>query len=243
MQLMKVSLFAIIFFLSALTGFAQQDTIPHTRGYIGFAFGAGFPVQSFLKKDFTLTESGFANTGSNLQLNFSYALFKRISVLARANINTNPYDVYEMAKSYNEQDTFDGAHYSVSSNNWYCVGGFLGLSYTIPIHKFSVELRALGGYQYAESPTVKVTLSTGTDSSIVQLSKGTGAGFMWTAGVAVCYQITNRFSAALGGEYYSYRGKYSNSQVLVDGTPLSNRDDFYMGIYLINVTAGIRYHF
>jgi hypothetical protein len=242
MQHMKKSLLAVFLFFYISTAFAQ-DTIPHTRGYIGLAFGAGFPIQSFVKKDFNLTESGFANTGSNLQLNFSYYLFKHISVLARANINTNPYDVYELAKSYNTKDTFEDIHYSVSSNNWYCAGGLLGLSYTIPINKFSVELHALGGYQYAESPSVKIALYNGNDSSIVRLTKGTGSGFMWTAGAAIGYQISTRFSAAAGLEYYAYRGKFSNSQVLVDDKPLASRDDFFMNIFLLNATAAIRYHF
>jgi hypothetical protein len=239
---MRKLLLLLIFCISSCAVYSQ-DTIPRARGYIGIAFGAGFPVGPFVKKDFTLTQAGFANTGSNLQLNFSYYLFKQISILARANINTNPYDVYEMAKSYNTKDTFDGAHYSVTSNNWYCAGGFLGLSYTFPIHKLSIEFRALAGYQYAESPSVKVTLSNGNDSATVRLTKGTGSGFMWTAGAALGYQINTRFSTALGIEYYSYKGKYSNSQVLVDDKPLSNRDDFFMDISLINATAAIRYHF
>lgn len=221
----------------------NKDTLPYTRGYYGIAIGAGFPLQSFVKKDFSNELSGFANTGSNLQLNFNYFLVKHLGIMGRANINTNPYDVYELAKSYNTTDTFNNYNYRVNSKNWYCAGGMAGLNYAVAIHYFLLEFHMLAGYQYAESPRVSVTLSTGTDSTTLKLSKGTSSGLVWTAGTDLAYQLSNRFSVALGVEYYAFKGRFRNSQVFIDDKPLSTRDDFNMNIYLLNCTAAVRYHF
>jgi hypothetical protein len=234
-----VTLLLFLFSLSAMA----QDTLPRTRGYFGIAAGVGFPLQNFVKKDFDNAKSGFANTGSNLQLNFSRHTIKNISILVRGNINTNPYDVYELSKSYNTKDTFNDINYTVTSSNWYCVGGMVGLSYTFPIQDFAVEIHGLAGYQYAESPRVNTTLSNGNDSTTIQLTKGTSSGLVWTAGTTLSYQISSVFSVAAGVEYYMFKGTFSNSKIVIDGTPLTNRNNFDMDIRVLNCTAAVRYHF
>ena len=162
-------LFLLQFILFSNFLFAQDnDTLPHKRGYFGIAVGAGFPLQTFLKKDFTNSKSGFANTGSNLQFNFLRNVYKNWGVIIRGNINTNPYDVNELAKSYNSANNkYNSINYTVNAKNWYCIGGMVGLNYTIPIHDFAVQIKGLIGYQYAESPQVRVTLSNGQDSSVI----------------------------------------------------------------------------
>lgn len=234
--------FVILFSILSCVLFAQ-DTIPKTRGYFGIAAGVGFPLGDFMAKEFNSNKAGFANAGSNLQINFSYNILKNTAVRVRANINTNPYDVYELAKSYNFRDTFNDITYSVNSKNWYCIGGMVGLNYTIPIHRFGVEMHVFAGYQYAESPLVKTTLSNGTDSSTIKISSGSSSGIVWTTGIAGYYQISERISVVAAFEYYNYKGTFKGSQVMVDDKPINKLNDFDMDIRILNCTAGLRYHF
>lgn len=220
-----------------------QDTLPRIRGYFGIAVGAGFPINEYVKKDFSDDKAGFANTGSNLQLNFCRYIYKDVGILLRGNINTNPYDVYELAKSYNTRDTFSNISYSVNSKNWYFVGGLAGLNYRIPLHDFGIELRALAGYQYAESPKVKTTLTTGSDSSTITISAGYTYGMFWTTGAAVSYHLTTRTSIAVNVEYCRFNGIFHGSQVFIDDQPISARDDFSMNVEILNCTAALRFHF
>jgi opacity protein-like surface antigen len=222
---------------------SAQDSARAYPNYFGFSAGAAFPFGHFLKKDFRDPKSGFANTGSNLQLEYHRNLALRFGALARLNISSNPYDVYELARSYKNADTSGDVTYSVNSRNWYCIGGMLGLRYRIPFKDFGVELKALAGYQYAESPDVRQTISNGTDSVTLHITPGNAAALVWTAGGGIYYRFTRVWIATASVEYLAFNGTFKGSKMFIDEVPLANRNDFNTDILLLNCNLGLRYRF
>ena len=128
-----------------LSGFAQEkeanQNIWNKKFLISFTAGPSFPVGPFASHDIHNTQAGFAKTGYNLNLDFTYTLNQ--SVVLDATFLYARFDIYNDAL----QQT------GLSADHWQYYGLLIGPRYDLPFSRKSLlSIKALLGITDVNSP-------------------------------------------------------------------------------------------
>lgn len=116
-----------LFILGSINLFAQSG-----RQYVSLSAGPSFPLNDFAKADLTDSTSGFAKTGLNLKLIYSYKITHNFGLQAHFVVNVNNIDLQAIKDEANE--LFDNYSFSIqNSNTWNCGGIYVSPFLRFPI--------------------------------------------------------------------------------------------------------------
>lgn len=197
---MKKALLLAFLFLS-LSTFSQS-----TRQYLGLTIGPSFPLSDFAKIDLSDSTAGFAKTGINLKLIYSYRFTHNFGIQAHFVYNSNNLDNMAISsEAAIEKPSFSFS--TESSQSWSTGGIYVGPFLRFPFtDNFSWELRGLMGLTGGYSPqfTIRGTnTETGQKTEYYREFSRT-FGFGLSAGTGFKYRIKN-YLVLLNADYY-----YSN---------------------------------
>ncbi|NOY49943.1 MAG: outer membrane beta-barrel protein [Chlorobi bacterium] len=191
----------IIFVLSNFSIIAQTS-----RQYVGISVGPSFPLGDFSKSDLSDSTSGFAKTGINLKVIYSYKLSHNFGLQLHFVFNANNID-NEALKNEAAASKSDYS-FSVESNRpWNSGGIYLSPFLRLPIsERFTWEIKGNIGLSSAHSPQF-IVRGTNTESSekteyFREVAKAFGLGF--GTGTSFMYKL-NKYVLTLDLDYY-----YSN---------------------------------
>jgi len=197
---MKKIITILAIFISIST-FAQSN-----RQYVGIAIGPAFPLNDFAKVELSDSTSGFAKTGLNVKIMYSYRLTHNFGIQAHFVYNSNNIHNEKM-KSQAELEMPDYSFSISSASSWGVGGIYVGPFLRIPFtDRFSWDVRGLIGGVGGNSPqfTIRGThLESGEKTEYYREAART-FGFGITAGTGFKY-IINNFILSINADYY-----YSN---------------------------------
>ena len=238
---MKRILLIIVLF-SSITAFSQS-----TRQYLGLSIGPSFALSDFAKTDLSDSTSGFAKTGVDLKVVYSYRITHNFGIQANFVFNSNNLDneaLQEDAQLHNPEFSF-----SVESNRpWSSGGAYVGPFLRFPItENFSWDFRGLIGVSGGYSPqfTIRGTnVNTGEKTEYYR-EAAKAFGFGMTAGTGFKYRIKN-YLILLNADYYytnlhfkEVTGWGWTSADNPTGTPYNTEN--HQKINTISVTIGFAY--
>ena len=144
----KIVLIAAMLFILVLKNSAQRNSYVdyERKGYLGFGIGTAIPFAAFASKDPSDPESGFANIGGCIQIEFAYKFSERFGIASLAFGTINPFDENQLE--------YAGADisYQINSDPWKCIGFMAGGYYTSALTPAAFEMRLMVGYVKAISP-------------------------------------------------------------------------------------------
>jgi len=192
----KIILLSILFL--SLTTFSQS-----TRQYLGLAIGPSFPLSDFAKADLSDTTSGFAKTGLNLKLIYSYRFTHNFGIQAHFVYNSNSIDNMAISRDAElENPAFSFS--TVSSQSWSTGGIYVGPFLRFPFtDDFSWEIRGLIGVAGGYSPqfTIRGTNTETGEKTEYYREFARTIGFGLSTGTGFKYRINN-YLILLNADYY-----------------------------------------
>ena len=242
---MKTVVISAMMLLIYLPAFSQDDTIPKTSGFISAGGGIALPVGSFS----TTTGTGFggyASIGHTFYVQGGVIINKWHMGFA---IELGSYICKYAPEKYiaNLQDTstLQNPVYANSGSSTQYKGGYglLGIFANLQIHRFTFIPRIMGGRFTTFFPEVIYSVS-GTTKSNTPFSKTfddlstESYSLGLEAGVNASYTFSKHFAAYADAAYLHSTIAY--------GT-IEQTTNIFVGnncvVSLLNITAGISYHF
>lgn len=229
----------ILFSLTSLT--AQEGDV-----YVSIGGGASIPLADYAKTDFNDEASGFAKVGGNFNINFGYRFNEYFSLSGLLNGCVNRYDyIKAQDELYNVFKTdFPDTQWIVTSKSWGLGGMLIGATVSIPLggNKISFEVRAMGGFIYAHSPTIYITgKETGVEDKILNIEQSSAASWAFDAGAGFRYNRTSKQYFILFADYMMAQPHFSNVAITSVNNDLQRQDTFTQDIGTLNISIGIGY--
>jgi len=252
---MKV-LFYFIILLFCLNTAAQPGSENKTF-FIEASVGASSPSGYFNSNDPDNLLSGFAQVGTDFNINGGYQVIKTFGVLIKYNMFLNPVNTTTINDFYTleMQDYLDknAPGYTINStkvnSGWYWSNSILGGIYvTIPMDRISVDVRTLAGYLTLIKPELNYDASFNTDDKYtIKEEKTNGGGIVYKVGFSVNYIYSPNFTIYGNMGYIKAEPGIMNIKSTRTVTSIG-RSNIYQKFWdprieIFNFSFGIRYTF
>ncbi len=198
----------LLLFLTSSYVYAQSS---NEKSSISVSFGPAFPIGSYGNKEIKSSPTGFAKTGTALNISFSHFINKNwgLSLTAfgqRNNFDTKAMEDAFLNKKFYSIVAFSGPtipdpvyttypNWKFAKDEWWIgglmVGGFMQFPSRFS-QNFLFTIKAQAGAVYVESPEAKGQSTT--DTVIVNFSQSSshGIGFSYTLGAGARYKLNKK---------------------------------------------------
>lgn len=193
---MKKLLIAL-YILVSVSLFAQSN-----RQYVSISGGPAFPLNDFSKAELTDSTSGFAKTGLNLKLVYSYKITHNFGLQAQFIFNSNNIDI--QAIKLEAIKLIPNYSFSIeSSQAWNSGGVYLSPFLRFPItENFTWEVKGAIGFTGAYSPQFIIRGSNLTKPEKTEYYRNSGKAFGLGVGggTSLLYQL-RKYKICLNFDY------------------------------------------
>lgn len=242
------SIFIFLFLLIPAFIFSQNNScktshcLKGDRGYVSFALGPSIPLGSFADNNINSKSSGFAETGSKMELNAGYLVSQTFDITAKMFYSVNGYDVEPMKKKLAVENP--GIIWTTTGRTWDIYGGLIGVNYSHPLNnKLTGDVKLLTGLMNSSTPQMIVT---GSDGSKITESKISATSFVYLLSAGGHYPLGRLIDITGSLEYLSSSPSFSNisktSSItgLASSTSTSSIDQ---NISMLSLNFGLRVKF
>jgi Outer membrane protein beta-barrel domain len=235
---MKTIIITTAILFSTVSLFAQKSPSAFEVSLNG---GIASPVGNFGKGDYANEKSGFAKTGSHVNITGTYFIHKAFGIGALVGFSQYGFNgTQSLSDGYKEDSGTDSTTlYTKGHNRSFSV--LVGPYYSIAAgKKLSVELRALGGYVDTHLAGFQVFYEDYLDNTMTQKEASAGA-FGFQLGAGLKYSINKIISVKLNADYFSSNPKinimYENF-IVNSGRRLTEYNETISGV---NTTVGLAF--
>jgi len=209
MKINFLTLACTVMLLNTSTLWAQSN-----KSFIGISGGISTPIGNYSKTDLGgyghwNNNTGFAKTGFNLGVEGAYYVLPKIGIGGVFNFSDhgklNRSDARQLGDSYT--DAFAVDYTTVTTSKRYqTLNVLVGPYFSFPCHKFSFDVRLLGGWTKSIStPEISVQLED-DESNVFTQKSSTASAFGWQAGIGLRYALTEKISLSIRGDYFYSSG-------------------------------------
>jgi len=227
-----------------------SQTYNERNAVLEIGYGVAVPFGKFESTDLTDSASGYATSGTNLSVMFTYLVNKNVGVAAMISSSANRLNTTGVKDRFNlyAMNNNVGIVSDISFEKWstmsYMAGGYL----TYPLQKASINFQLLAGYSRTTYPEVDVILYKDTNFdaiSVIQSAPEVASSFCLDAGVGLKYNISDIMCLCVNVNYFSSYPEFES--VVTTSTYNGNTPDeihkVHQRISLLNATAGIGFRF
>src|SRR5210317_1975121 len=220
-----LSIFSLFIILSA--NLHSQDG----EVFVGLGGGASIPLGEYAATDFSQEISGFAMVGGNFNIYFGYRFNEFFSLAGLLNGCVNRYDYIEVQNELYEltAEDYPDARWVVESKNWGLGGLLVGPAGSVPIvtNRFFFDVRLVGGFLYAHSPSIYITgVEEGEPDRILNIEQGSEATWAVDAGAGFRYNRTRRQYFILFADYMYAQPHFNNIGVNTEEFGFQRADSY-----------------
>ncbi len=208
-KMTKKTITVLIFILTCWSASAQISNSPNS---ISLSFGPAFPIGSYGNKELKSSSTGFAKTGTALNISFSHQINKTWGLSFTAFGQRNNYDTKAMEDAFSNKKLYHPIAYSgtypppnptysiypnweFTKDEWW-IGGLMAGGFMQFPSRFSQDfqftIKAQLGAVYVESPETKGVSSTDTGMASFSQNGSHGIGFSYTIGAGAQYKLSKK---------------------------------------------------
>lgn len=252
----KILLLTILLHLTITTN-AQDTEKTQATGYTSLNFGLGIPLG-----DFSDEYVGSASTGGSFSVNFSTPLFKsNLGITSKIDMgvyemSTTPFisEQKSLMNSLGYQDKVDYTFKTISYGSYSQTNTLIGLYATMPIKKFCIDARILGGFNFTNRPesTIYFDFIAGSYNETYYEKASSSSSFAYDFGVSarynmgkrqkLCLMISIDFVGAYGNFYFNSKRLYDDGFGSIDDTQIQKKHVAH-SVSTYNMTFGVGYVF
>lgn len=186
-----------LFILSSINLFSQSG-----RQYVSLSAGPAFPLNDFALAKLSDTASGFAKTGLNLKLIYSYKITHNFGLQAHFIMNVNNIDLEAIRKD--AEENIPNYSFSIQNSNAWNSGGI----YIAPFLRFPIteelvwEVKGDIGLTAAYSPqyTIRGTNLDTQEPTEYYRNTSKAFGFGFGGGTSILYQL-KKYMFSINADY------------------------------------------
>ena len=205
----KILCFVAIAILSATNSFSQTTFKKNT---FSISAGPSFAIGNFSSTDPSNPLSGFANTGQNVNLFYTYQLNNHVGIIGmiygeRNGLNTKAMAV-EYGKALDIPTNAPGERYQdwdVGKSNWLTGALMIGVSGIFkPAQsaKISIIAKALTGLAYLQSPKIHADSKPENGYAEINREKGNGLGQSYFVSGGLKYATGVQTAITFTGDFF-----------------------------------------
>jgi len=207
------------FLLVIIYSYSQEK-----ENYFKVSAGPSFPFGNYSSKNLKNSKSGFAKTGQQVNISYTYKLTKKVGLTASLYAQRNPVDGKALARQFSEQDfavpisfgnstntgapqPFTSVYYSnwrFDKHAWLAASFLAGAAVELPFNKnenLSFIANAMIGIIGVKSPELQGTSTTDTTNASVHQNSASAFGVTWLVRRGVKYTITKKISLVVAADY------------------------------------------
>jgi hypothetical protein len=206
--------------------------------------GLSFPIGDYAKANTDDENSGFAGKGYNINIVYSYALFKKAGFSVKANFTNNFFKAKELFNDFSTSSS------SVFSKNYYTEFGLLaGPNVSLTFKKFTIKGSFLVGYSYLSQPVVSCAYFQSGTYYKISLKDDNAQSVIFNPGLSLKYRLTDEADLlfdveAITGSYNFGKGSvvtsYAGSDNIYDSYEFERGTQKYS---VVNISLGINARF
>ena len=238
-----------LLFILFLGSRCYSQTYNERSAVLEVGYGVAVPFGKFESTDVMDSASGYATSGTNLNVMFSYLVNKHVGVAAMISSSVNRLNEGGIkSKFQNYAEGIEGVVSDMHFSKWSTTAYLAGCYLTYPLQKASVNFQLLAGYARTEYPDMNVIVYSHLDSNAVEINQtasGVASAFCFVAGAGLKYNISDIMCLCVNADFlstYPEFEKITTTNTFLRSTP----DEFHKMHYrvsLLNVTAGIGFRF
>jgi len=244
----KFRSFVILFLFLSSVSFSQDNSCRTThclkgdRGYFGFTVGPGIPVGNFADNNISNNNAGYATTGSKMELNAGYLVYKSIDLAAKLFYSSNSYDVSPLTRKLAAD--YPGISWTTSGRSWDIYGFLVGVNYSYPFtRKLVGDFKFQSGFISASTPQMLVN---GSDGSKITEGKKSASSFAVLLSAGGHYPLGRLIDLVGNLEYVGSSPTFSNINKVSNITgfsPVTSTASYTQNIGLVSLNFGFRVKF
>jgi hypothetical protein len=241
----KIFLNAIVLGFISLTTFAQDNSETlKPKSFIGVTGGYSSLMGNITKSVYADNTSGYASSmGYNVGLEGAVYVNKYLGIggiFSMASFNTN--GLQTMSDGYKKDFNVDSISVTVTTKYVFS-NFFVGPYFSLPIKKFTLDLRIVGGLTHVTTPDFDVNVIDGSKPHPFAQSISSANAFGAQVGLGIRYSIIKNLCVKLNADYY-----FSNPDITIKN---SNRvintgrtlTDYHQPISILYLNLGLAYQF
>lgn len=242
---MKSLCIALIFLCQATVSMAQKSFILHYQpklGFVSVSVGSSQPVGDFASRQASDRQAGLAETGRVMSVAAGFRVFGAVGLMGRFQQQIN----YMNAASLLALPYLEAADTRLATaDKWTMTTALAGPYVSLPIGRFSLDLRALAGPATAGCPATSVEGQYGEVPMAVKTSRGQSRSMAYSGGLTLSYRLGRSLAAQVSTDYSTARFTFTDmTRTTQDGARLQT--SLVSGektISTLNVQAGMTFLF
>mgnify|MGYP001573957327 CR=1 FL=1 len=250
-----LSSFVLLSFTTLVSG--QDSEKAQATGYTSLNFGLGIPLG-----DFSNEYVGSASTGGSFSVNFSTPLFKsNLGLTTKIDMgvyemSTTPFisEQKSLMNSLGYKDKLDYTFKTIGYGSYSQTNTLIGLYATMPIKKFCIDARILGGFNFTNRPesTIYFDFISWSYNETYYEKASSSSSFAYDFGLSARYNMGKRqklclmvsidFVGAYGNFYFNSKRLYYDSLGFIDDAQIQKKHVAH-SVSTYNMTFGVGYVF
>lgn len=240
----------LLIFLLLLSEQCISQTYNERSALLEIGYGVAIPFGKFESIDVNDSASGYATSGTNLNVIFTYMVSKKIGVSAMISSSVNKLNETGIKNKFNvyAERIGDAFVSDIQLAKWNTTAYLAGVQYIHPLQKAAFNLQLLAGYSRTEYPEVNVIIYKDTSIDPVtadQFAESVASAFCLNVGAGLKYNVSDIMCINLNANYFSAYPEFEDvvTQSTVNGIKTEEKFSYHQRISLLNVTVGVGFRF
>ncbi len=209
------------------------------KGFVDASAGVSVPIGHFASCSPLDEQASMAGRGLAFNVSAGYRLMGRVGLMVRGEHLRNGVQTNSLINALYRNDT---DQWTANAGNWAVTTLMAGPYVTIPLSRFSVDARLLGGRMMATLPGTAMAGNFGDVRIVVHTSGAESQAMAYGGGVTLRYRLGRSLSLHLNGDYTQSSLKFDNlSSVVQSNDDIPQRATFSSTriVSVVSLSAGV----
>jgi len=239
-----------LFFLLTTSIQCLSQTHNERAALLEIGYGVAVPFGKFEQSDVNDSASGYATSGTNLNVTFTYMVSKKIGVSAMISSSVNKLNEGGVKEKFNvyAERIGDAVVSDMQFAKWNTTAYLAGAQYIHPLQKAAFNIQLLAGYSRTEFPEVNAIVYKDTSIdpiTVDQYAESVASAFCFNLGAGLKYNVSDIMCINVNANYFSAYPEFDDVTTIgkVNGNTEEEVYSYHQRISLLNVTVGVGFRF
>ena len=240
----------LVFFLLTVSLECTSQTYNERAALLEIGYGVAVPFGKFESIDVNDSASGYATSGTNLNVMFTYMVNKKIGISAMISSSVNKLNETGVKNKFNvlAERIGDAFVSDIQLAKWNTTAYMAGAQFIHALQKAAFNFQLLAGYSRTEYPEVNVIIykdSTIDPVTSDQYAESVASALCINVGAGLKYNVSDIMCINVNANYFTAYPEFDDviTTTTVSGVITNEKYSYHQRISLLNVSAGVGFRF
>ena len=229
----------------------MSQTYNQRVALLEIGYGVAIPFGMFESSDINDSASGYASSGTNLNVIFTYLVGKKVGVSAMISSSVNKLNEVGIKNKFNvyaKRIHNEAVVSDIQLAKWNTIAYLAGAQFIQPLQKASFNMQLLFGYSRTEFPESNVIIYKDTTIdpiNVDQYAESVASAFCYNIGAGLKYNISDIMCININANYFSANPEFDDVKTIgvINGNTEEEIYSYHQRVSLLNVTVGVGFRF